>query len=406
MPASLAVRPCGPDPPALAVYQIHPSAAVRVGAKLENPMEAGHHPRQGERLSALYSYEILDTDREKDFDDIVELTAKLCDAPISVVNFIDAERQWFKAETGLGTRETPLATSICSHIILEEEFVEIPDTLKDPRMVDNPLCCGDPGLRFYAGALLKTEDGLPLGTLCVLDTRPRTLTPLQRDTIRVLARQVMVQLDMRKALASASALRQEVDHRVKNSLHALSALIRVLKRRTTSEETQVALTTIHSRIEAVAAVHAELHRTDAGPVIDLERYARNLGQHLLALAPQDVTLDLSLDAVKVSSRQAVAVGTLVNEFVANSFKHAFPGERAGTVRIEIRDADEGRAVRLTCRDDGVGLPAASETTTGGIGIKIAQVICSELQCELNMNSTPSGLAVWVEFRKEHQSLGA
>ena len=117
-------------------------------------MKADIHPRQSERLQALYSYEILDTDREKEFDEVVALAANLCGTSVSVINLIDAERQWFKAEVGIGARETPLETSLCSHVILQDDFVEIADTLRDPRMQDNPLCNGDPGLRFYAGALL------------------------------------------------------------------------------------------------------------------------------------------------------------------------------------------------------------------------------------------------------------
>ncbi|MGX1099756.1 histidine kinase dimerization/phosphoacceptor domain -containing protein [Amorphus sp. MBR-141] len=363
-------------------------------------MEARSHPRQSDRLKALHSYEILDTDREKDFDDIVGLAAEICGASISVVTLVDADRQWFKAETGLGVSETPLGSSICSHAILEEDFIEIPDTLQDPRTLDNPLCGGDSGLRFYAGALLKTDDGLPLGTLCVLDYKPMRLTPLQRDAVRVLARQVMAQLEMRKALNAAKVLRQEVDHRVKNSLQSLSALIRLLDRQAQSEETHAALSTIHSRMEAVASLHAELYRTDAGPVVDLARYSSNLGAHFSTVAPQNVTLELDVEPIDVSSRQAVAVGTLMNEFVANSFKHAFPGDRTGTVRISISQTQGGQSVRLVCRDDGVGLPDPEATARGGIGMKIAQVICSELQCELNVNSSAGGLAVWLQFQKE------
>ncbi len=103
-------------------------------------VRANPHPQQDQRLRTLYNYEILDTPREEEFDEIVELAAEICGAPISVINLIDKDRQWFKAEVGLNARETPLETSLCSHAILEDPFVEIPDTLKDPRMADNPLC--------------------------------------------------------------------------------------------------------------------------------------------------------------------------------------------------------------------------------------------------------------------------
>ncbi|MDQ0317527.1 histidine kinase dimerization/phosphoacceptor domain -containing protein [Amorphus orientalis] len=363
-------------------------------------MKASLHPRESERLKVLHSFEILDTDPEQDFDDIAKLASEICEVPIALVGLVDADREWFKAEVGLSVPETPLSTSICAHVIVANDFVEIPDTLEDPRTRDNPLCFGKNGLRFYAGSLLMTDDDLPIGTLCVLDYKPNRLTPLQRDTLRVLARQVMAQLDMRRALRVAATLRQEVDHRVKNSLQAISPLIRILDRQAQADETREALSTVRSRIEAVSALHAELHRVDAGPVIQLDHYIGNLAGHFGPSAPPWVTLELDLKPIEVSSRQAVAVGTLVNEFAANAFKHAFPDGREGKVRIEIGPADGGRAVRLVCRDTGVGIPAGAPTETGGIGIKIARVICAELQSELNINSSKGGLAIWLEFRKD------
>ena len=155
--------------------------------------------REYERLAALARYEVVDTPRERSFDELAELAAKLCDAPIAVVNLIGDGRQFFKAEVGLGVRETPLESSFCAKALLEDEFLLVPDATLDPRFECNPLVTGEPHIRFYAGALLKTEEGLPIGTLCVLDYRPRELSPLQQETLRVLARQVMAQLDLRVA---------------------------------------------------------------------------------------------------------------------------------------------------------------------------------------------------------------
>ncbi|WP_380785047.1 PAS domain S-box protein [Sphingomonas sp. R86521] len=158
-----------------------------------------------QRLAALAQFDILDTPREQAFDELAALVAAICEAPVGIVNLIADGRQFFKAEVGLGVRETPLDTSFCAHAILEDDFLLVPDATEDPRFAGNPLVTGDPHLRFYAGALLKTTDGFPVGTLCVLDYRPRILTDVQQQAIRVLARQVMTQLEQRVATARIAA---------------------------------------------------------------------------------------------------------------------------------------------------------------------------------------------------------
>ena len=158
---------------------------------------------EADRLAALKAYDILDTPREAAFDDIVNLVARVFDAPIAVVNLIDEGRQWFKAETGLGVRETPLETSFCAHAILMKDRMVVPDATTDERFACNPLVTGAPHLRFYAGEVLKSAEGLPIGTLCVLDDKPRPegATPLQMKTLQVLAAQVMTQLELRRSLS-------------------------------------------------------------------------------------------------------------------------------------------------------------------------------------------------------------
>ncbi len=161
-----------------------------------------------ERLAALQSYAILDTAPERAFDDIVQLAAQLLDAPIVAINLIDAGRQWFKSEMGLGVREMPLDDSICKFALLESERLVVPDTLADPRFDCNPLVTSGPGLRFYAGEVLRSADGLPLGTLCVLDTkaRPDGLTPVQGNILHTLAQQVLAQMELRKIVIEQDRL--------------------------------------------------------------------------------------------------------------------------------------------------------------------------------------------------------
>lgn len=156
---------------------------------------------ESDRLDALRSYGILDTPPEPAFDEIVEIAALVCHAPVAVVNLVEDSRQFFKAEIGLGVRETPVDVSICAHAILQPDLFVVPDTTKDPRFSCNPLVVGEPYLRFYAGALLETPDGLPLGTVCVLDYEPRPegLTSEQAKTLLSLARATMAQLELRRS---------------------------------------------------------------------------------------------------------------------------------------------------------------------------------------------------------------
>ena len=168
------------------------------------------------RLRALAGYDILDTAREREFDDVAELAAEICGTPIAVVNFIGDGRQFFKAEVGLGVRETPLETSFCRQAILQSDFLYVPDAARDPRFACNPLVTGEPGLRFYAGALLSTGDGHPVGTVCVLDTQPRELTDRQQAGLRRLARQTMALLEARRN-ARALQLQKEMQERILDS---------------------------------------------------------------------------------------------------------------------------------------------------------------------------------------------
>lgn len=171
---------------------------------------------EAERSAALHSYGVLDTPRESDFDDIAGIAAEVCGTPIAVVNLVDTHRQFFKAEVGLGVRETPLETSFCGTAILSEDMMIVPDAGLDPRFACNPLVAGEPRLRFYAGALLRSRDGPPIGTLCVLDYAPRELSDYQIRILKILARQAMTQFELRRtmaeqqrALAAAQAAERE-----------------------------------------------------------------------------------------------------------------------------------------------------------------------------------------------------
>jgi PAS domain S-box-containing protein len=157
-------------------------------------------PEEDRRLAALYQYELLDTPSEDLFDAFTTLAATICDAPISLISLIDSDRQWFKSRFGLAARETPRDVAFCAHAILEDGIFEINDAQDDQRFFDNPLVTGEPLVRFYAGVPLRTSDGFALGTLCVLDRVPRTLTDEQRTSLAALAEALVEQFEARRAL--------------------------------------------------------------------------------------------------------------------------------------------------------------------------------------------------------------
>jgi signal transduction histidine kinase len=179
-------------------------------------MQAPLPDNEIDRLAALYSLDILDSQPEQDFDDIVGLASNVCGVPMSLVSLVDADRQWFKARIGTDLTETSRELSFCAHAILGRDLLVVPDTTKDARFRDNPAVeCSD-GIRFYAGAPLITTDGFALGTLCVVDNEPRRLDVEQLQALRALARQVTSQLELRRyafALANTTARLQELERR-------------------------------------------------------------------------------------------------------------------------------------------------------------------------------------------------
>ena len=156
-----------------------------------------------QRLAVLDSFNILDTAPEVGFDDIVMLARQICDTPIALVSLVASDRQWFKAVSGLDACETPLNQSVCRHALNQATTMIIPDLTLDERTKANTLVTAGPLIRFYAGALLTTTSGVAIGTLCVIDTEPRPagLTESQVAALEALARQVMAQLELRRAMA-------------------------------------------------------------------------------------------------------------------------------------------------------------------------------------------------------------
>jgi len=176
-------------------------------------MRAQPNHNEARRLKVLWQYEVLDTVPEEVFDDLTELAARICEAPIALISLVDEDRQWFKSKVGLTIKETSRDISFCGHAIQQDDLFIVPDATKDLRFARNPLVTSDPKIRFYAGAPLITPDGHALGSLCVIDKVPRELRPEQMQALRVLARHVMTQLELRRharELTAAQTAREAV----------------------------------------------------------------------------------------------------------------------------------------------------------------------------------------------------
>jgi PAS domain S-box-containing protein len=175
-------------------------------------MEALLTENETERIKALRKYAILDTPEEPAFDRITRLAARLLGTPIATLTLVDEDRQWFKSAYGLRGRENPRELSFCAHAILSNEVMVVPDATADPRFATNPLVTGEPKIRFYAGAPLRTPDGLNLGTLCAIDTRPRQFSADERRVLADLAALAMDELQLRLALREKSQHLAAIDH--------------------------------------------------------------------------------------------------------------------------------------------------------------------------------------------------
>lgn len=168
-------------------------------------MKARIPTQEASRLQALYQYKILDTPAEQIYDDITALAAFICKVPIALISLVDHQRQWFKSQTGVEVRETSRDVSFCAHAILGDRTLIVQDAMADPRFAENDLVTCAPNIRFYAGVPLITPAGYGLGTLCVIDHQPRTLSDAQIAALEALARQIVVQLEFRRVSSDLAA---------------------------------------------------------------------------------------------------------------------------------------------------------------------------------------------------------
>ena len=379
------------------------------------------HPREKERLSTLLNYEILDTEEETAFDELTELASDICGTDIALVSFIDSDRQWFKSKKGLAASETSREIAFCSHAILQKDIFEIPNAKEDPRFNDNPLVSGEPNIRFYAGAPLCVDDEMPLGTLCVIDSKPKELSDSQRKALSILAKQVVSQLKVRIQYRRLERITYERDKIFALIAHDLrspfSGILWFSKHlRDKASETQPAKISSMSETiyEASTRVYSLLDQLLKWSQIQLGADDCNRESQLLMPVIQDnielywyslelkhIRLQIDVPRDLIATFDLTLTGAIIRNLTSNAIKFTPEG---GMIKISTKlekkqvlviVSNTGTPFPADKKDSLFCLPTLSEPgTQGEIGHGVGLCFCGEF-------ASRQGGKIWLDDSYEH-----
>lgn len=330
------------------------------------------HPQETQRLEELLRFEVLDTEDEKALDELTQLASVICGTSISLISLVDSERQWFKSRVGLDAPETPKDIAFCSHAILQDQIFEVPDTLEDERFADNPLVTGAPDIRFYAGAPLIGKHGLPIGTLCVIDTEPKTLDKKQQLALNTLAKQVISQLELRLHNRYLQRLQKDqqqifavMSHDLRSPFNGILGLSRLLHQKADSLSperlAQMADGILESSLKVyqlldeilqwsrsqLGAVQVELNATPLDPLV-----TETLDWMTESFKLKNLNVRHDTNENLVVMADVNVTKTIIRNLLANAVKYT---PEQGDIHIESEVTD-GEA-RLIVTNSGEGIPA-------------------------------------------------
>ncbi len=323
------------------------------------------------RIEALKKYEILDTPPDGSFTHIVELAAKILNVPIAIISLVDTDRIWFKSATGVGDiRQTDRVPGLCASAILSDDLYEVENAITDPRTIANPLVAGEMGFRFYAAVPLKIREGFNLGTLCLIDTKPRKLNDDERVMLQNLADIVIDQLELRLEARIANTQQHKmlgvVAHELKNAITTIPAYAEILKENCISEPENLKLLqhiirasqkTTHlieemldmAKLQAskIQLKHKDVEMaTVVGHVTATNLVLANAKQQKIILQIDD-DIVIKADESKISE--------IADNLINNAIKYSPPGSR---IAVHVK-AEDGKAV-LEVYDEGPGFQPGDE----------------------------------------------
>ena len=330
--------------------------------------------KEKERLKDLDSYSILDTLSEKDYDNLTAIAAEICDTPISLISLVDNKRQWFKSHHGLDATETPKEIAFCAHAINDPNNVFIiQDSRLDERFHDNPLVTDNPNVIFYAGVPLISEMGLPLGTLCVIDNKPKLLSQGQIRSLRALSGQVMNLFKLRKkkrfleqALLTLEEKNQELErfafvaaHDLKSPLIGISSLIQIFSKKYGSNidlNGKKLLTTIENSSDKLKnLIDGLLEYSRSESILKEQKTTINI-KTLIADIITLFTYENSLNFVLDSSIKEVYLNrTVIEQILINLVANAIKYNDKQTTDIKIGISENEDYYNFYVQDNGIGI---------------------------------------------------
>lgn len=377
------------------------------------------HPREAERLKALNTYGLLGTQPEERFDEIVSLVAQLCGSDTALLSLVGEDLLWFKARYNYAAESGPRDGSFCSHALMHDDVMVIEDAMLDERFNRNPLVtCPSTPIRFYAGAPLMGDDGLPLGVICAIDSQPKQMTDLQMQTLKVMANQIVAQMNLHRSVMQMQALNQSKDkffaiiaHDLKAAFHGILGFSEVLdtefdelddasKRKIANylnESSQSTYKLLDNLLEWARLENGSMpYRPKA---LQLDQLIEDTVYSLQFMAAQkNISLTTRLQSDIWIEADMHMLQSLVHNLVANALKFTPNG---GTIQIfdEVKDDQ----ITISVQDNGIGMNDAqlqklfnvaySQSTNGtngetgtGLGLLLCQQFVQQHKGALNVSS--------------------